>query len=61
MPGCVLRVASKSTDVEQLVNASRLRPIVIFRKGQPKYGNVRRRVSGFNVEVSDADGMLEEL
>jgi hypothetical protein len=35
---------------------------VIYRKGQPKFASdeIGRRVSGFNVAVSRADGMLDK-
>jgi hypothetical protein len=62
MPGCVLRVRSKTSKVEDLVQASGLTPIVIHRKGHPRVpgGTALSPSSGFNVDVSDADGVLEE-
>jgi hypothetical protein len=61
MPGCVLRVESATTDVEPLVTASGLHPIVIHRRGQPKVSGARilSRTSGFNVEVSGSAGGIE--
>lgn len=60
MPGCVLRVESRSPDVERLVKASGLQPIVIYRKGQPRVpGSHLSRESGFNVDVSPANGGLD--
>jgi hypothetical protein len=62
MPGCVLRVGSKTTDVELLIKASRLKPIALFRKGHPRVpGSTRlNRESGFNVDVSKADAFEKQ-
>jgi len=62
MPGCVLRVGSKTTEVELLIRASGLKPIVVYRKGQPRAPGSTHlvRQSGFNVDVSEADGALEK-
>ena len=62
MPGCVLRVGSKTTEVELLIRASGLKPIAVFRRGQPRApGSTHlNRQSGFNVAVSKADGALEK-
>lgn len=62
MPGCVLRVQSKTTAVENLVKASGLRAIVVFKKGQPRRvdSTTLCRQSGFNVDVSRANGGLEK-
>jgi hypothetical protein len=62
MPGCVLRVGSVTIDVEPLVKASGLRPIIIFRKGEPRVtgGTSLSPSSGFNVDVSRADGDLQK-
>src|SRR6266498_2885677 len=61
MPGCVLRVQSATTKVEPLVEASEFRPIVVYRKGQPRVtgGNTVNPSSGFNVDVSRSDGGIE--
>jgi hypothetical protein len=62
MPGCVLRIQSKTTKVEVLIKASGLQPTAIHRKGQPRVsGGTRVSLgSGFNVTVSSADGTLEK-
>jgi hypothetical protein len=62
MPGCVLRIGSKRRDVEALVSASGLKPIVIHRKGFPRIpgGTALSPSSGFNVDVSRADGNVEK-
>jgi hypothetical protein len=62
MPGCVLRVQSKTSNVEILVKASGLRPVVIHRKGHPRVpgATVLSARSGFNVDVSRADGVVEK-
>jgi hypothetical protein len=63
MPGCVLRIRSKTSRVEDLVQASGLKPIVIHKKGYPRVTGAAAalsRSSGFNVNVSNADGVLEQ-
>src|SRR5215475_7659803 len=62
MPGCVLRVGSKTRDMELLIRVSRLTPIAVFRRGHPRApGSTRlNRQSGFNVDVSKADAPLEK-
>jgi hypothetical protein len=62
MPGCVLRVQSKTSRVEALVHASGLEAIAVFRKRHPVVpgGTALSRSSGFNVEVSNADGLLQQ-
>jgi len=62
MPGCVLRVQSATTQVEKLIEASRLRPVSIYRKGQPRVRGARKlsQVSGFNVDVSRLDTGIKE-
>jgi hypothetical protein len=61
MPGCVLRIASKTSNVEALVKTSGFRPIVVYRKGLPRVpgGTSLHRVSGFNVDVC-GDGLIEQ-
>jgi hypothetical protein len=58
MPGCVLRVASKMSQVDELVRISGFRPTAVHKKGHPKSpgSSVMCRTSGFNVVVSLADG-----
>jgi hypothetical protein len=62
MPGCVLRVRSKTSNVEDLVQASGLKPLVLFRKGHPRVpgGKALSLSSGFNVDVSTSGGILEK-
>jgi hypothetical protein len=59
MPGCVLRVASKTSQVDDLVRVSDLTPAAVFKKGHPKAPGsaVMSRTSGFNIVVSVADGL----
>ena len=61
MPGCVLRVGSKTANVEALVKASGLQPIVIHRKGFPRVpgGTALSPTSSFNVDVC-GDGPIEQ-
>ena len=61
MPGCVLRVVSKTRNVELLAERGRFPPLVIHTKGMPRVpgGKALSRSSGFNVRVSDADGDLQ--
>jgi hypothetical protein len=53
MFGCILRIASKTSNVEALVKTSGFQPIVVYRKGLPRVpgGTSLNRVSGFNVDV----------
>jgi len=62
MPGCVLRVGSKTIDVEPLIKALGLKPIASFRRGHPRVpGSTElNRRSGFNVDVSKADAIEEQ-
>jgi hypothetical protein len=57
MPGCVLRVASKPSQVEELVRVFGLTATTVFKEGQPKAPGrtVLNQSSGFNVVVSIAD------
>jgi hypothetical protein len=61
MPGCVLRIESTTPKVERLIAVSQLRPIVVYRKGEPRVpqGTSLSPTSGFNVDVSRADGSIE--
>ena len=58
----VLRIRSKTARVGDLVKASGLHPIVIYKKGHPRVPGhtALSPSSGFNVDVSDADGVLEK-
>jgi hypothetical protein len=60
MPGCVLRVVSSSTDIESLIKVSGLRPFLLYRKDEPRIpgGKQLNKSSGFNLDVSKADGFL---
>ena len=59
MPGCVLRVASRTTQVDDLVRVSGFTPTAVYMKGQPKAAGstVMSPTSGFNVVVSIAEGL----
>ena len=59
MPGCVLRVASRTSQVDDLVRVSGLTPAAVFEKGHPKAAgsSLLSRTSGFNVVVSTRDGL----
>ena len=63
MPGCVLRVTTKTEQVDAAVNASGLRPIAVFNRGAPKVpGGARVAASsGFNVEVSESEDLDEQV
>jgi hypothetical protein len=63
VPGCVLRVSTRTSDVERAVEASGLRPIVIFRKGTPKLPGVSTlaSASGFNVDVSRHESFARQV
>jgi hypothetical protein len=61
MPGCVLRVQSATNQLDDLVEASGLTPIIVHRKGQPRVpgASSRSAASGFNVDVSGADDGID--
>lgn len=63
VPGCVLRIRTKTWDVDMAVKASGLRPIVIFRKGTPKApgATTRAKCSGFNVDVSRKEDLGRQV
>lgn len=63
MPGCVLRVASSTSNVEDLVRVSGLTPVAVFKKGSPRFpgSEVMSRTSGFNVVVSVAEGLPPQV
>jgi len=63
MPGCVLRVASSTAKVEDLVRVSGLTPVTVFKKGHPKAlgSAVMSRTSGFNVVVSAAEVLQSQV
>jgi hypothetical protein len=63
MPGCVLRVASSTSKVEDLVRVSGLTPVAVFKKGHPKTAGsaVMSRISGFNVVVSTAEVLQSQV
>jgi hypothetical protein len=54
-----LRVGSKTSQVEDLVRVCGLTPAAVFKKGHPKAPGsaVMSEASGFNVVVSNADGL----
>jgi hypothetical protein len=63
MPGCILRVASKTAQVENLVRVSGFTPTAVYKKGQPKAPGsaVMSLTSGFNVVVSIAEGLEPQV
>lgn len=63
MPGCVLRVGTRTSDVDRAVEASGLRPINVFRKGTPKVpgAGTLATVSGFNVDVSPNESLERQV
>lgn len=57
---CVLRVRGIDFLVDAFLPRSSLRPVAVFRKGQPRYPTVKPEgpkldASGFHVVVSEAD------
>ena len=63
MPGCILRVVSTRTAIESLIKTSDLRPFKIYRKGEPIVSGSKKlsRYSGFNVDVSQADDLDNQV
>ena len=59
MPSCVLRVAGATSKVREFCEKSRLEPLRVFWKGKPVNPSSNRisTVSGFNIELSAADGL----
>lgn|SRR5690348_6818028 len=57
---CVLRAGGVDFAVDTFLSTSTLRPVAVFRKGQPQYPTVkpvgpRLEVSGLHIVVSEAD------
>jgi hypothetical protein len=61
MPGCVLRAAGATFDVDAFLKQSTFRPVVVYRKGQRRRPASRGvlSASGFNIVVSDSDDPME--
>lgn len=58
MPGCVLRASGADFDVEAFLANSTFSPCAVFQRGEPRTLRSARinSTSGFNLEVSTADG-----
>ena len=61
MPGCILRAAGGTFDVDAFLKRSSFRPAMVYRKGQRRRPASRgtQTTSGFNLVVSDSDDPLE--
>jgi hypothetical protein len=65
---CVLRVNGKNFDVDSFLRSSTLTPLVIYRRGEPRFPGASTRLeesSGMNVSVSvrefsDLSGQIED-
>ena len=57
MPSCVLRVSGSTAKVRQFLARSGLKPIRVFWKGETRAGGRVTQQSGFNIELSAAQGL----
>jgi hypothetical protein len=63
MPGCVLRAASETFDVDAFLRSSEWQPASVHRKGErpfPKSPRVYPQ-SGFNVVISDKERIEDQV
>ncbi len=62
MPSCMLRVAGSTAKVRKFLAASAIQPVRVFWKGEPGFPKSRGPVktSGFNIELSGAEGLLAQ-
>ncbi len=62
MSSCVLRVSGSTAKVRRFLSESKLEPVRVYWKGEPRLpasrGNVQE--SGFNIQLSDAEGILKQ-
>jgi hypothetical protein len=61
MPGCVLRAGSETFDVDAFLAASSWEPSAVFRRGESGLLNRTTIRSGFNLVVSDRDGIAQQI
>jgi hypothetical protein len=59
MPSCILRVCGSTAKVRRFLESSSIEPVRVFWKGEPCNPKSRGivKVSGFNIELSRADGI----
>ncbi len=59
MPSCILRVSGSTAKVRKFLAGSSIQPVRIFWKGEPSILKSRGpvKISGFNIELSGADGL----
>ncbi|MBB6240808.1 hypothetical protein [Rhodanobacter sp. MP1X3] len=59
MPSCVLRVSGSTAKVREFLASSPVEPIQVLWKGEPRIaqGGSIVKVSGFNLVLSDAEGI----
>jgi len=59
MPSCMLRVSGSTAKVRKFLAASSIQPVRVFWKGEPSTLKSRGpiKTSGFNIELSGADGL----
>jgi hypothetical protein len=59
MPSCILRVSGSTAKVRKFLASSSIEPRRVFWKGEPRNpkSRVLIKVSGFNVELSTAEGL----
>ena len=57
MPSCILRVSGSSAKVRKFLAQSKLQPCRMFWKGEPGLGGHVIQQSGFNIQLSTAQGL----
>ena len=57
MPSCVLRVSGSTAKVREFLARSGLEPLRVFWKGETRPGGGITQQSGFNIQLSAADGL----
>src|SRR5690606_13015241 len=59
MPSCILRVSGSTAKVRKFLASSSIEPRRVFWKGEPRNpkSRVLIKVSGFNIELSTAEGL----
>jgi hypothetical protein len=60
MPACILRVSGSTAKVRQFLSLARLKPYRVFWKGDPRHGGRVAQQSGFNIELSTAEGLPDQ-
>ena len=57
MPSCVLRVSGSTAKVRQFLAQSGIEPLRVFLRGETRPGGRVTQQSGFNIQLSSAEGL----